>query len=150
MRDVAYWQILLQKSAYRGRGTAQPLSPAGLCGRLTLDFTDACNAYAAHNGRTVVAGRPTWQACGGSAQSLANVNLELGTARPNRVRALNAAIAGVRLWHIAARNVCDGTSAVGESRHRLSKARPVGQPTEPCLENAPTPGRRWFLRDQRS
>src|SRR6202140_5725196 len=24
--------------------------PAGLCGRLTLYFTDACNAYAAHKG----------------------------------------------------------------------------------------------------
>jgi len=27
---------------------------------------------------------------------------------------------------------CDGTSAVGESRHRIPGAS-VGQPTEPCL-----------------
>src|SRR3954453_23964240 len=29
-------------------------------------------------------------------------------------------------------DVCDGTSAVGESRHRIPGAS-VGQPTEPCL-----------------
>ena len=34
--------------------------------------------------------------------------------------------------HIAASDVCDGTSAVGESRHRIPGAS-VGQPTEPCL-----------------
>ena len=33
---------------------------------------------------------------------------------------------------IAAPDVCDGTSAVGESRHRIPGAS-VGQPTEPCL-----------------
>ena len=33
--------------------------------------------------------------------------------------------------HIAAPDVCDGTSAVGESRHRIPGAS-VGQPTEPC------------------
>ena len=32
----------------------------------------------------------------------------------------------------AAPDVCDGTSAVGESRHRIPGAS-VGQPTEPCL-----------------
>ena len=32
---------------------------------------------------------------------------------------------------IAAPDACDGTSAVGESRHRVPKAH---QPTEPCLE----------------
>jgi hypothetical protein len=32
---------------------------------------------------------------------------------------------------IAARDMCDGTSAVGESRHRIPGAS-VGQPTEPC------------------
>ena len=37
------------------------------------------------------------------------------------------------LWHIAAPDVCDGMSAVGESRHRIPGAS-VGQPTEPCLE----------------
>src|SRR3954463_14746125 len=38
----------------------------------------------------------------------------------------------VAYWHIAAPDVCDGTSAVGESRHRIPGAY-VGQPTEPCL-----------------
>ena len=37
-----------------------------------------------------------------------------------------------RVWHIAAPDMCDGTSAVGESRHRIPGAS-VGQPTEPCL-----------------
>jgi hypothetical protein len=37
-----------------------------------------------------------------------------------------------RFLHIAAPDVCDGTSAVGESRHRIPGAS-VGQPTEPCL-----------------
>jgi hypothetical protein len=27
----------------------------------------------------------------------------------------------VRMWHIAAPDVCDGTSAVGESRHRIPR-----------------------------
>jgi hypothetical protein len=40
------------------------------------------------------------------------------------------------LWsaigHIAAPDECDGTSAVGESRHRIPGVS-VGQPTEPCL-----------------
>ena len=35
--------------------------------------------------------------------------------------------------HIAAPDVCGGTSAVGESRHRIPGAS-VGQPTEPCLD----------------
>ena len=35
----------------------------------------------------------------------------------------------VYTWHIAAPDVCDGTSAVGESRHRIPGAS-VGQPTE--------------------
>jgi hypothetical protein len=39
----------------------------------------------------------------------------------------------VPLLPIAAPDVCDGTSAVGESRHRIPGAS-VGQPTEPCLE----------------
>ena len=38
----------------------------------------------------------------------------------------------VCMWHIAAPDVCDGTSAVGENRHRIPGAS-VGQPTEPCL-----------------
>jgi len=36
-------------------------------------------------------------------------------------------------WPIAAPDVCDGTSAVGESRHRIPGAS-VGQPTEPCFK----------------
>jgi hypothetical protein len=38
------------------------------------------------------------------------------------------------MWHIAAPDVGDGTSAVGESRH--SKAHPLVQPTEPCCRIA--------------
>ena len=52
-------------------------------------------------------------------------------ATPSRVRYGNAN--NVWYWqHIAAPDVCDGTSAVGESRHRIPGAS-VGQPTEPCL-----------------
>jgi hypothetical protein len=40
--------------------------------------------------------------------------------------------------HIAAPDVCDGTSAVGESPHRIPGAS-VGQPTEPCLGANPPP-----------
>src|ERR1700756_3206514 len=36
-------------------------------------------------------------------------------------------------WPIAAPDICDGTSAVGESRHCISRWHPVGQPTESCL-----------------
>ena len=60
--------------------------------------------------------------------------------------------------HITAPDVCDGTSAVGESRHSIPGAS-VGQPTEPCLgeqisarlcepdEGAEGPGSRlrWIL-----
>jgi hypothetical protein len=42
-------------------------------------------------------------------------------------------------WHIAAPDVCGGTSAVGESRHRIPGAS-VGQPTEPCLGKCATCG----------
>ena len=34
--------------------------------------------------------------------------------------------------------MCDGTSAVGESRHRIPRAS-VGQPTEPCLGDVMLP-----------
>jgi hypothetical protein len=70
------WQFLLQKSAYRRRGTAgaffetidcHPLDYAGDL-RSTLLTLATLNQRA--KGRTVVAGRPTWQACEGSAQSL--------------------------------------------------------------------------------
>jgi hypothetical protein len=37
--------------------------------------------------------------------------------------------------HLAAPDECDGTSAVGESRHRIPDVS-VGQPTEPCLAPA--------------
>jgi hypothetical protein len=37
-----------------------------------------------------------------------------------------------RFWHIAALDVCDGTSAVGESRHRI----PGASVTEPCFGRA--------------
>ena len=30
-------------------------------------------------------------------------------------------LGNVALWHIAAPDVCDGTSAVGDSRHRIPK-----------------------------
>ena len=48
------------------------------------------------------------------------------------MRAHFAAMRYVASWHIAAPDECDGTSAVGESRHRILGAS-VGQPTEPCL-----------------
>ena len=42
-------------------------------------------------------------------------------------------LVNVAYWqHIPALDVCDGTSAVGESRHRIPGAS-VGQPTEPCF-----------------
>src|SRR2546430_7665773 len=59
-----------------GAGRLMPFVEAVRChpldcaGRLTLDFTDACNVTQSTQGRVVVAGRPTWQACEGSAQSL--------------------------------------------------------------------------------
>ena len=39
----------------------------------------------------------------------------------------------VRSWHIAAPDVCDGTSAVGKSRLSTSQPHPLVKPTEPCL-----------------
>ena len=59
-----------------GAGRLMPFVEAVRChpldcaGRLTLDFTDACNVTQSTQGRVVVAGRPTSQACEGSAQSL--------------------------------------------------------------------------------
>src|SRR2546427_12824420 len=59
-----------------GAGRLMPFVEAVRChpldcaGRLTLDFTDACNVTQSTQGRVAVAGRPTWQACGGSAQTL--------------------------------------------------------------------------------
>ena len=40
-------------------------------------------------------------------------------------------LGAVHTWHLAALDVCGGTSAVGESRHRIPGAS-VGQPTERC------------------
>src|SRR5438105_4493143 len=59
-----------------GAGRLMPFVEAVRChpldcaGRLTLDFTDACNVTQSTQGRVAVVGRPTWQACEGSAQSL--------------------------------------------------------------------------------
>ena len=74
--DVRVWQILFQKSAYRRRGTAgaffeaivcHPLDCAGYLGSTLLTLATLTQRT---KGRTVVAGRPTWQSGGGSAQSL--------------------------------------------------------------------------------
>jgi hypothetical protein len=64
-------------------------------------------------------------------------HLKTGTPRRAIPFAVSPAAAsycasGLVLWHIAAPDVCDGTSAVGESRHRIPGAS-VDQPTEPCL-----------------
>ena len=73
---VRFVPILLQKSAYTRCGTAGAFFEAIHChprdcaGDFTLGFTDACNATQRTKRRTVAAGRPTWQACGDSAQSL--------------------------------------------------------------------------------
>src|SRR5258706_10111138 len=73
---VGFVPILLQNSAYRRRGTAgaffeaihcHPLDCAGDLRRTLLTLATLTQRT---KGRTVVAGRPTWQACGGSAQSL--------------------------------------------------------------------------------
>src|SRR5258706_11406905 len=75
-QDVRFVPILLQNSAYRRRGTAgaffeaihcHPLDCAGDLRRTLLTLATLTQRT---KGRTVVAGRPTWQACGGSAQSL--------------------------------------------------------------------------------
>ena len=56
--------------------------------------------------------------------------MSITTREPKRLGGQFISI--VLLWHIAAPDECDGTSAVGESRHRIPGAS-VGQPTEPCL-----------------
>ncbi len=73
---VWYWQILLQKSAYRRRGTAGAVfetidcHPLDCAGDLRATLLTLATLTQRTKGRTVVAGRPTWQAYGGSAQSL--------------------------------------------------------------------------------
>lgn len=68
--------ILLQKSAYRRRGTAGAFFEAIHChpldcaGDLRSTLLTLATLTQRTKGRTVVAGRPTWQACEGSAQSL--------------------------------------------------------------------------------
>ena len=75
-RSVRSWQILLQKSAYRRRGTADAIFDAVRChpldcaGDLRSTLLRLATLTQRAKGRTVVAGRPTWQACEGSAQSL--------------------------------------------------------------------------------
>ena len=55
----------------------------------------------------------------------------------------------VAYWRIAAPDVCDGTSAVGDSRHRIPSAS-VGQPTKPCLGHGPVLGQMKTPGDVRS
>src|SRR5258707_3119192 len=75
-RHVRFVPILLQKSAYRRRGTAGAFFEAIHCrpldcaGDLRSTLLTLATLTQRTKGRTVVAGRPTWQACGGSAQSL--------------------------------------------------------------------------------
>ncbi len=74
--EVRFVPILLQKSAYRRRGTAGAFFEAIHChpldcaGDLRSTLLTLATVTQRTKGRTVVAGRPTWQACGGSAQSL--------------------------------------------------------------------------------
>src|SRR5260370_7875502 len=73
---VCMWQILLRKSTYRRRGTAGAFFEAIHCHPLDCagDLRSALLTLATltqrTKARTVLAGRPTGQACGGSAQSL--------------------------------------------------------------------------------
>src|SRR6266852_7185563 len=75
-RHVRFVPILLQKSAYRRRGTAGAFfetvdcHPLDCAGDLRSTLLTLATLTQRTNGRTVVAGGPTWQACGGSAQSL--------------------------------------------------------------------------------
>src|SRR5258705_9864981 len=75
-RQVRFVPILLQKSAYRRRGTAGAFfeaidcHPLDCAGDLRSTLLTLATLTQRTKGRTVVAGRPTWQAYGGSAQSL--------------------------------------------------------------------------------
>ena len=74
--DFRFVPILLQKSAYRRRGTAGAFfetidcHPLDCAGDLRSTLLTLATLTQRTKGRTVVAGRPTWQAYGGSAQSL--------------------------------------------------------------------------------
>ena len=75
-RHVRSVPILLQKSAYRRRGTVDAIFDAVRChpldcaGDLRSTLLTLATLTQRTKGRTAVAGRPAWQACGGSAQSL--------------------------------------------------------------------------------
>jgi len=76
---------LLQNSAYDGAGggtggafLSHPCT-RWIAGDLRRDFTDACNATQRTRGRTVVAGRPTWQALAEVCANRCQRELELGT-----------------------------------------------------------------------
>ena len=74
-RHVRSVPILLQKSACRRRGTAGAIFEAVRChpldcaGDLRSTLLTLATLTQRTKERTVVAGRPTWQACGGSEQS---------------------------------------------------------------------------------
>jgi hypothetical protein len=75
-QHVRFVPILLQKSAYRRRGTLMPFfaavafHPRDCAGDLRSTLLTPATLTQRIKGRLVVAGRSTWQACGGSAQSL--------------------------------------------------------------------------------
>ena len=74
--DVRCWQILLQNRHTDGAGRlvhffeAIHCHPLDCAGDLRSTLLTLATLTQRTKGRTVVAGRPTWQACGGSAQSL--------------------------------------------------------------------------------
>ena len=73
--EVRFVPILLQKSGCRRRGTAGAIFEAVRChprdcaGYVRSTLLTLATLTQRTKGRTVVAGRPTWQACGRSAQS---------------------------------------------------------------------------------
>src|SRR5882757_2742933 len=71
--------------------------------------------------------KPTADRCGRSRASRGAPSFSLRSPLTELLSVIDVAY-----WQIAGPDVCDGTSAVGESRHRIPGAS-VGQPTEPCL-----------------
>jgi hypothetical protein len=75
-RDFRCWQILLRKSAYRRRGTADAIFEAVRChpldcaGDLRSTLLTLATVTQRTQGRLAVDARPAWRACEGSAQSL--------------------------------------------------------------------------------
>jgi 5'-nucleotidase len=107
--------------------TPDLLAPAG-----TMDRASVATA----TGKGAVREIKEWQAIMDHLRALpVKTSGELPVSRsmsvPRRSGRLKWADVHFRSWHIAAPDVCDGTSAVGESRHRIPGAS-VGQPTEPC------------------